>query len=400
MSVVSDLVGGFAYAVALLLLLFSHVLAALAWVMQLCPGSERPRRSAAAAKDERLPYSSILFEAEDGGFTEILSWPGGGAPHRRLVADVLIFFSGNPGAPRFYAPLFSELHARAGGALSIYVVGHAGHSVAAVAAAESAAAAATASTSRWPCVGGICRRRRQPCAAPAARAELDLAAQIRGHRRFVSEFVAAAHPRATLALGGHSVGAHVAVACAGAARAAGLRPTRLLLLFPTLAHIGTTRNGVRLSPLFAHGRRAVAAATAALIALPAALRHAALVRICPPAAMAPGGGAVLAALADLLHPDVASAALSMAAAEMVDIAALPREHAAEIEALGAGSVLYFGRDDAWVDASADALHARFRRATVVRCSEGHVHAFCLHAASSRRIAERCAEWLGVDGGGG
>jgi hypothetical protein len=60
-------------------------------------------------------------------------------------------------------------------------------------------------------------------------------------------------------------------------------------------------------------------------------------------------------------------------------------------------VLYFAETDGWVanDVRDDLIRA-YPRARHVRCSEGHVHAFVLDPASSRRMAEHTWSWVKED----
>lgn len=55
--------------------------------------------------------------------------------------------------------------------------------------------------------------------------------------------------------------------------------------------------------------------------------------------------------------------------------------------------LYFGIDDGWVnDSDTDALIRDFPSADIIRCTEGHGHAFVLTRESSERVGSKVAGW--------
>jgi hypothetical protein len=368
-------VGGVAATAAAALLLLSLLLRALSWLL-LCDcrpcASSLARRGAVDADDDAALLAQWrctrrVEEFVRGAAVEVLHWRPARADAREAAAAprILVFFPGNPGSPHFYARMLAALaQSPACRGAHIYCVGHAGHSVSSSSRARFGLAAQVA------------------CGAAAA---LALRARHGGGAR------------CALALGGHSVGAHVALRAAAGLAArdgAGAPPLwALLLLFPTLQHIGRTANGARLTPLFRHGRTAAWLAAAALAAAPPPLRAAAVTALVPAAAAA-GNAHTRAAAASLLHADVAAAALHMARDEMDEIGELREAEAAALEAARERALLYFGGEDHWVaDGTPEELAARFRRARVVRCGEGHPHAFPLLAHSSARLAAICAAHL-------
>jgi hypothetical protein len=302
-----------------------------------------------------------------GVCTELQVWEGAPAPGAAAApAPAFILFPGNPGHVGFYTAYCAALHAASGGRLHVVTVGHASHSAATAAAASPRGAV------------------------------YNLAEQVAHKAAVVTALRAALPPGTAFILAGHSVGAYMALEVARAA----LPPpalARAILLFPTLAHIGATVNGRKLMPLFRFGRGVAWVAAALAAALPARAQRALA------AAHLGGRGAdasSVAAVTSLLHPDVAANALWMALHEMREITALDEAHA---RALADRLVLYFGREDGWVDPGAPAAcAAALPGARVIECDEGHKHAFVLAPASSARLAALTWGWVrdvveGVEG---
>ena len=93
------------------------------------------------------------------------------------------------------------------------------------------------------------------------------------------------------------------------------RVLRGLLLFPTLLNIGSTRNGLRLTPIFEYFRSVAWAAMAAIAWLPAAAQLA-VIRTFVRGEVDEDGAVSLLPLA---HPDVLGSALLMAKHEMREV---------------------------------------------------------------------------------
>ena len=301
--------------------------------------------------DSSAPAPVIRVIDVDGIATEVMEWEGaaaGGAPPVTFV-----MFPGNPGAVDFYRAYLGGV-AAACPAMRVVCVGHASHS-----------------------------------ARVASRARYNLAAQI-AHKAAYLRREAAAEPRRRFILAGHSVGAHIALEAAR-----GLPPAtvaQFVLLTPTLRHIGATPNGRRLTPFFNHFRGAAWLATYAVAALPAAVQRAVLTPFMT-------GGDASAALV-LVHPDVAANALYLAAHEMREIREIEPSH---MTAVAPKTVAFFAATDDWVlPEDPDVFASRFPRATIVRCTEGHRHAFVLSPASSARLASHTWRWIRhvVEGGSG
>lgn len=342
----------------------------------------------------------------DGILTEVLEWPAvasapprdgpsGGAGARTATpplapAVVLVFFCGNPGSPLFYAHYLTQLHELSARRLTIYCPSHAGQTV-----------------------------------ATASRARFDMRANVEHKNAFVRRILERHGSACSLILAGHSVGAY----CAGQALVAlpaSASVSRVLALFPTLIDIRLSPNGKQLTPVFFHYKAAAWLLVHAIVALPRALRELLLRRLVPqlarpaggggggaapsttgtttaarrdapgalPATSASIGGGVAAAVASILHPDVAHAALLMASHEMADIGPLGAAEATALQRLEGRCVLYFGESDGWVPSEqAESLCAALPRATAVRCREGHRHAFVLEPESAARMSELTWSWI-------
>lgn len=389
-TILGALLGGLAASLAALLLGLTLCLRSIWLALSLpcallgCNGSFSGLNEATEASSDTslLRTWACTSTIEDfgsvGANVEVLHWAPQLAARRGAVAStsngrerVFIFFPGNPGSPHFYAHQLSRVAtslADAGVRAHIYCVGHVGHSVAVATPVRYGLSAQVAAG----CAAALALRARHGGAAGCS-----------------------------LALGGHSVGAYIALRSAASLR----KPVRnsggsdnaplwaLLLFFPTLAHIAATPNGARLTPAFRHFRTAAWLATAALAAAPPLL-SAAAVRALIPAAAQEKNAHTRAAAATLVHADVAAAALHMALDEMKDIRDMASSDAAALDDAGSTALLYFGAADGWVPASfPDRFAAHFPAACVQRCSEGHPHAYPLHEHSSARMADISTSWL-------
>jgi len=313
--------------------------------------------------------------------TEVLEWEpqqGETSPFEDLI---MLVFPGNPGAPQFYSSFCDEVFERSGRRLRVIVTGHAAH---------SAPAAAGLSGPRYL---------------------YDLQQQV-GHKRNVAQAVLRRHPGAQLVLVGHSIGAHCVLECARslppAALAAGL------LLFPTVMHIGDTRNGRKLTPVFQWLRGAAWLGAAGLAILPAPARRAVVGWLIPEARLAENGATRAAALS-LLHPQVVVNALHMALAEMLEVRELrlaglqegsgdgePGEEQAgtPLPAFQSRLVWYYAAEDHWVEEEhIRSVRALLPASAVHRCQEGHRHAFVLSEAASRSVGAKCWMWITQHAGG-
>jgi hypothetical protein len=318
------------------------------------------------------PFLPPELRSIEGTPTELLHLPGAsGAQHHVLILP------GNPGSPHFYVDFALALHRASGGRLPITITCHASHSAASTGRSGSpprfhdlaSQVSHKVAVARWLL--------QQQCAAAAPPLPAESAGPTPPPQQRQP-------PR--LILLGHSVGAYMCLEVMRALPEGAV--AHALLLFPTLAHIGASPNGVALLPYFQLGRWALAGAALALGALPAGLQRAAA-RAFLPAAASP---ATVAAAATLIHPAVAVNALYLALTEMQEIGALDGALAARV---GARCSAYFGAGDPWNrpgdhERVAEALGAGAR---VHLCSEGHPHGFVLHPKSAEAVAGTCWEWV-------
>ena len=303
-----------------------------------------------------------VIDIGDGAHVEVQEW---GADRTSDAGTLFVMIPGNPGAVTPYERFMSTIYTLGDGAIRCVTIGHTAHS------SHSHGAAPQKSAGRGP---------------------HSLDEQV-AHKRTVLRLLLAQSPPGTrLILGGHSVGAYCAVEL--------LREPefsqscdRAILLFPTLANIGATVNGRRLTPLFRHGLTAAWWIVAGVSLLPEQARRAVVSRFA-------GAGADAASVESLveavLNPDVVVNALYMARTEMHAIREFDEAHWRAIEHK---VIAYFGETDGWVnDADIVDIVQRFPRATVERCTEGHGHAFVLSERSSRRLGERAWGWVSSTSG--
>ena len=307
------------------------------------------------------PFLAPELRVIEGVPTELLHLPGDCAQRHHVL-----IFPGNPGSPHFYVDFALALSRASSGRLPITIAGHACHSAASTGRSGSpprfhdlaSQVSHKVAVARWLLGGGA--EQPAPASAPA--------------------------PPRRLILLGHSVGAYM---CLEAMRALPEGAVaHALLLFPTLAHIGASPNGVALLPYFELGRWALAGAALALGALPAAAQRAAA-RAFLPAAASP---ATVAAAVTLVHPAVAVNALYLALTEMREIGALDGALARRV---GGRCTAYFGAGDPW---NRPGDHERVQEALgpgarVHLCAEGHPHGFVLHPKSAEAVAGKCWGWL-------
>lgn len=293
-----------------------------------------------------LPFGLVHSLSDTASYT--LTKDNVSSPLEHLI----VIIPGNPGQPLFYADAATALssfmrHAR------IVVLSHAGH-----------------------------------CALAGARGYFDLAAQRQHALAGVRAAVRDAPKGVSLTLIGHSIGGWIAI---DLLRERELSAARALLWMPTLAHIGTSRNGQRLRPLLFYGRTITGAVAAVLAACPLWLQRLAALAYLPRGA-ARASTAVDAVLA-IISPSVAVNALYMAADELARVHEPDAQHCARI---GARTSAIFARGDAWNDhplADAAATRALLKGARVVHAAEGTAHGFVLHADQSVHIAEITADLI-------
>ena len=153
------------------------------------------------------------------------------------------------------------------------------------------------------------------------------------------------------------------------------RVVACLGLFPTIHHIGSTPNGVRMYPLLKHLAPGLARLANALARLPGPyLLKAARLRLGP----APSG-AMLDEVLALIDGKVARNTTHMARIEMEDINALRDPGQLREQGLERKLLLYLGATDNWLspEIEADLEENLLPGATVQRDTAGTPHAFML-----------------------
>eukprot|EP01138_Halocafeteria_seosinensis_P008916 gb/GECG01009113.1/.p1 GENE.gb/GECG01009113.1/~~gb/GECG01009113.1/.p1 ORF type:complete len:460 (+),score=25.72 gb/GECG01009113.1/:1-1380(+) len=209
-----------------------------------------------------------------------------------------------------------------------------------------------------------------------------LESQIR-HKIEVLKQIRKAHPHVRFVTVGHSVGSYMSLRIA---EALGQKVTRKhILLFPTVTHIGSTPNGIKLYPLFCYGRP-LAGLTASLLALlPDSWKQ------LPVKARVGEQPHCVFGLKSIIHSPVAQNCLYMAKHEMEEIRALSpdlvKQHKTQL-------VWYFSRKDGWNRAGDYNEVLRLVEAENVHlCNRGFVHAFVLDEEASQTLALDTLNWI-------
>jgi thioesterase domain-containing protein len=278
-------------------------------------------------------------------------------------APYFVLFPGNPGAVHFYMRYAQRLHQESGGRLHLVILGHGSHSV-----------------------------------SSAMGRMLNLKAQVDHKIEFVMHHLKQQRPHAPFILSGHSIGAYMAVEASHKLPSSSL--LRAVLLFPTLARMAHTTNGKKLMNLFRFGRPFVWAAAHVVAMLPQSAQRA-IVRWWMAEALQKAEThsseeveEAIESVCQLIHPSVAANALYMALHEMHEVTDL--DHA-KLSALEEKIVAYFGVQDHWVnDEDVDEIERTYTSAKVLRCKEGHKHAFVLNPRSAERVAQMTWAWIKND----
>ncbi|KAK7680572.1 hypothetical protein QCA50_016354 [Cerrena zonata] len=295
------------------------------------PSSE-PRYTNALFRHNRLPLSS-----------HALWWPSSTSS----TSVLLIFIPGNPGLADFYTPFLNDIHEKSDGSLPIIARAHLGHT---------------------PHIDHN--------EAYVDRASVGLASQIES----IIELIDASKTiYDKLVLVGHSVGSWLVL------QALKARPeavNSVFLLFPTIANIGDTPNGRKLSWLFHHPFPKIIS----YLSICAGLLPLGVVSYLYKDWPTPQVH-VLRSL--LKSPSAVYASLSMADEEMKTI------KEADVDLLttfGDRIHLYFAENDNWVGEQKDLLLKMFdERHRVVHGDSDIPHAFCINHGEP--LAVQCFEWL-------
>lgn len=336
---------------------------------------------AASAKNTAPGITSLQLPYED---SEHHGMPG---PTRAVLAEcsavgcpvstaqrIVFVIPGNPGSTRWYlgfmdhvlATVQAELGAEEAASTAVVALGHIDHSAACF--ADGRAAGLFAGTWYGMLPGSAC-----------------LSSQLRHKRLALHALLAHAPPSARVVVMGHSIGAWMAMQLTADAELT-RRIDSAALLFPTVAHIGSAPNGRAMWPLFEYAQPLAVAATAALAAAPNAVAGALL------------GGQVQPdahqhlhdALAALVHPGVAHAALHMSWHEMVDLREVPWY----VRAVGEKLHAYFGVGDGWNRWGEAAWFMEAVPGAHVRIDDrGYKHAFVMDEDAAADVAQTVTSWV-------
>lgn len=318
----------------------------------------------------QLPLRTTF--AHKSRHSDVRIWPA-----RRIPSVLILFICGNPGLIDYYTEFLSTIHGTSPDTYEIIGVGHEGHST----------------EQPLPLLEAFNRPR-----AFHTRRLPTLQDQIDRKIAYLDEIKASYPQDSKVVLIGHSVGAYI---CQEVFKARPHAVHAMYGLFPSLAHIATTPNGLRLSPLFSNPAiiMVVSFLTVLNTVLPFYILHW-IVRIATrqerPASTV---------TANLVHnPSVVACALAMAGDEMKTIL---EPDTAFLKQFGHKVTLYFaaGSSDGWVGDEArvkrltDALDSSKSeegegRARWHICERNMPHAFCLE--HSNAMAHLCAEWVADD----
>ncbi|OCH94712.1 alpha/beta-hydrolase [Obba rivulosa] len=297
-------------------------------------------------------YVEGLFPHDELGMPAHACWWPSNSPVNSEGA-IFVFIPGNPGLIEFYIPFLSAMHEDCKGRMAILAHGYLGHSPKVHAN----------STNHTKTVYG-------------------LDAQLQSTIEVIDILRVTFGQSARLILAGHSVGSWITMQVLKA------RPeavASVVLLFPTLAHIASTPNGRRLSPLFRPLLRSIISNfSKAAHVLPLALLKL-LFSHWPPAQLA-----VLRSF--ITCPASVYAALNMADDEMNTIQDLDvrllQDYRDRIH-------IFFAEHDDWVGEQKEAILSAFhpdpRSLKIVHAHEDIPHAFCINHGDM--LARQCLDWL-------
>eukprot|EP01135_Chromosphaera_perkinsii_P010503 Nk52_evm13s2152 gene=Nk52_evmTU13s2152 len=283
---------------------------------------------------------------------------------------------GNPGVLDYYIPFMDTLYEQTNHSVDIVAVGHAGHS---------------------PIVHDI--------------RAYDLQQQIQHkYDNIVEELnsltATTNAPQAEdyeLVLVGHSVGAHICMELLRYFPEDRVR--RVCHLFPTVQEIGNSPSGIKLTPVFNYLKPVVAVLGGGVGCTPEWL----LKRILSLHFGGWGGSKnnssvksgsdnenvdenkdhPVSSTMGIFHYRVIYNALFMAADEMKKIKYLDEDH---VEKHQRKMVFYFGENDHWVPEHVPGeIEKKFPEAKIMRCEEGHKHAFVLD--SGPEMGTKVANWI-------
>lgn len=194
---------------------------------------------------------------------------------------------------------------------------------------------------------------------------------------------------------GHSVGAWLALeSAAQLSDDLQKRVISIIALFPTLMDIHTTRRAHQLSFLFTDFGMYLLATLAFLlrILLPKELIKSAATYVLR--GVKDVTKVALQSSVTLVHERVALNACSMARDEMKTIRSISEKALRMGKLLRESFHIYFGNNDGWNnDGDIEKIENIFPNSNIIRCKEGHSHAFVLSSKSCVRVAEHAAEMI-------
>jgi hypothetical protein len=203
----------------------------------------------------------------------------------------------------------------------------------------------------------------------------------------------ALHPGCIFVLTGHSIGTWIALEVMKRSTPIRNATAKVVGMFPTVHHIGSSPNGVKLYPLFAYGRTIAATLLDTLSWAPRWFQ-----RLIAKAALdnqrSRMTNEAVSSFLGLLDGRVAYNFLFMAKEEMEQVRSAAATGVA-LEAQQHKFVFYVGRDDPWNagdGSEAASLRELFPAATVLDCEEGHTHSFVLDEVSALGMASKVAAW--------
>lgn len=300
-------------------------------------------------------YSVLSEKTEDSNLNL-----GGATPSPRLY---ILVFPGNPGGASFYSLFANTLFSRfasKGNVVQVVVVGHASHS----------------STSASPTLIH------------------SLEDQLLYKTEFINSILAS-NDENRIALVGHSVGAWLALQ--GAARLTNNMQDRIVSivgLFPTFINIHTTRRAHQLSFLFTYIGMSLLATLAFFLRLFFPKEFIKMVAAYILRGVKDVTDIAVKSSVSLVHERVALNACTMARDEMLTIQTLSDSAVRMGRLLGNSFHAYYGKNDGWNnEKDIETMETLFKSGNMVRCQEGHSHAFVLSTSSCIRVAEQAAEMI-------
>jgi len=303
--------------------------------------------------------------------TDVRIWPASERP-----AFILLFICGNPGLISYYDEFLSAIHAVSPDTYEVIGIGHEGHSAAhSLSYLEALNRPATFGTQPIP----------------------GLQQQIQTKVEYIDELRLQYGRNVKLGIMGHSVGAYI---CQEIMKQRPEAVDYMYGLFPTIAHIAKSPNGLKLAPIF--NPAVITLVTAFLVCLNAIIPSwiiEGLIR----GVTGQHRPASRVTTELITTPGAVASALTMAENEMKTIKKLDERF---LEEYGDRITLYFaaGDSDGWVGNAQRVKDIttcldRSKRSTDKRkrcrvCDKGMVHAFCLE--HSAVMAKACAEWIAQD----